>query len=290
MENYNLLWNIPYHKACFKTSHNSYEQSIRKQLNFGLRGIEYDIYSDKLYEIGDFEVYHLKSSHDTALNIDGNPSDLLFSNWLKVIDDWSIEQKDEHAPITLFIELKDSLIDLVNKPNEDYGIQKLDEIILKSFSPNKLYTFEDFKKNGSTWPNLKFLKGKVIIVLTSYWNGYWVSSERGFESRLKYLKKSLEGKEGVCFVSWIDDDRGDEVQFIKENTNFWKCSIEYSTKTHNENDNHQRLTRVDFDKILRGKHVKTYYKKNYKSGYRCNFPATDAWGTEKYNLCFPWSI
>ncbi|MFX0034914.1 MAG: Ca2+-dependent phosphoinositide-specific phospholipase C [Candidatus Hermodarchaeota archaeon] len=288
MEDFNLKWDTPYHEAFFKTSHNSYEKSIKKQLNFGLRGLEYDIYSDKLYENGDFEVYHLKSSYDTALNIDGNPSDLFFSNWLKVINDWSNEQKGDHAPITLFIELKDNLIDLENKPDEDYGIKKLNEIILKSFSSDKLYTYKNFTRNDSKWPILKDLKGRVIIVLTSYWNGHWVSSEGGFESRLKYLKNSLEGKEDICFVSWIDDDRGDEVQFMKENTNFWKCSIEYSTKFSKENQISQRLTRVDYDKIINGNHVKTYYKKNFKAGYRCNFPSTDSWDMKQYDECFPW--
>ena len=288
MEDNNLNWDIPYHKAFFKTSHNSYEQSVRKQLDFGLRGLEYDIYSDKLYEKGDFEVYHLKSSHDTALNIDGNPSDLLFSNWLKILNNWSNEQKYEHAPITLFIELKDSFVDLDNKINENYGIQKLNEIVIKSISLDKLYTFKDFKKNKSKWPVLKDLKGKIIIVLTSYWNGHWVSSEGGFQSRLKYLKNSLDGKEDVCFVSWIDDDRGDEVQFMKKNTNFWKCSIEYSTETYNENQIFQRLTRVDFDKIVAGHHIKTYYEKDFSAGFRCNFPSTDSWDTEEYNKCFPW--
>ena len=111
-----------------------------------------------------------------------------------------------------------------------------------------------------------------------------------FDSRLKYLNNCLEGKDDVCFVSWVQEDKGSEVHYLKEKTNFWKCSLDYSTKNYVENNRFQRLTRADFDKIVWGRHVKTYYNKNYEKGYRCNFPATDAWGTEEYNSCFPWSI
>ncbi|MFX1587221.1 MAG: hypothetical protein ACFFC1_03615, partial [Promethearchaeota archaeon] len=53
-------WDIPFHKAFFKTSHNSYELSIREQLNKGVRGLEYDLHDDKIQELEDFEVYHLQ--------------------------------------------------------------------------------------------------------------------------------------------------------------------------------------------------------------------------------------
>ncbi|MFX1410189.1 MAG: hypothetical protein ACFFA6_07545, partial [Promethearchaeota archaeon] len=52
----------------------------------------------------------------------------------------------------------------------------------------------------------------------------------------------------------------------------------------------QRLTRADFDKIVFGRHVKTYYKKNFEAGYRCNFPVTDSWRISNYDKSFPWSI
>ena len=119
------IWNIPYHKAFFKTSHNSYELSIREQLNMGVRGLEYDLHDDKIQELADFEVYHLQNHIDVLLGEDGNPNDLLFSNWLKILDDWSSEQNKEHAPITLFIELKDGIIDSNNEPEELYGIKKM---------------------------------------------------------------------------------------------------------------------------------------------------------------------
>ena len=290
MDENNLRWDIPYNRAFFKTSHNSFEKSIKNQLSFGLRGLEYDIHDDRIKEIEDFEVFHLRRSYDVALNLDGNPNDMLFSSWLQIINEWSIEQNSQHAPITLFLELKESLVDLNNKPDEIYGLQKLDEVIINSFSQHKLYSYKDFKKNDYKWPEIKDLVGRVVIVLTNYWGGYWASMEGGYETRLDYLTNSLKNKNGICFVAWTQEDRGSKVSFLKEKVNFWKCSIEYSTKKQNENVNLQRLTRIDFDKIIWGKHIKTYYKKNFKAGFRCNFPSTDYWKSEKYDKCFPWSI
>ncbi|MFX1322532.1 MAG: hypothetical protein ACFFAQ_12905 [Promethearchaeota archaeon] len=283
-------WDISYHEAFFKTSHNSYEHSIREQLNKGVRGLEYDIHDDKIQELGDFEVYHLQNHFDVLLNEDGNPNDYLFSNWLKVIKDWSIERKGEHAPITLFIELKDSIVDSNNKPDDLYGIKKFNKILVESLSLEKLYTYKNFRVDNFQWPTVKDLKGRIIIVLTSYWGGYWASSEGGFESRLIYLKNSLENNDDICFISWIEEDYGDEVQFLKNNTYFWKCSLDYSFKEQQKIASSHRLTRVDFDKIVFGSHVKTYYKKNFEAGYRCNFPVTDSWADEMYNNSFPWSI
>ena len=282
-------WDVPYHKAFFKTSHNSYEHSIREQLNKGVRGLEYDIHDDKIQELDDFEVYHLQNHYDVMLNVDGNPNDYLFLNWLKIIKEWSNEQNNEHAPITLFIELKDSIVDSNNKPDELYGIKKFNKILVESISLDKLYTYKNFRENNFQWPTVRELKGRVIIVLTSYWGGYWASNEGGFESRLRYLNNSLESKDDISFVSWIEEDHGDEVQFLKDNTYFWKCSLDYSFKEHQKIATSHRLTRVDFDKIVFGRHVKTYYNKNYDTGYRCNFPVTDSWADEIYNKSFPWS-
>lgn len=283
-------WDIPFHKACFKTSHNSFEMSIIEQLDFGLRALEYDVHDDKIQDIGDFEVYHLENDIDEGLNKGGNPSDLLLTSWLNLINDWSNQQKREHAPITIFIELKNSIIDENNQPDELYGIKKLNDVIVNSFSKDKIFTHKKFRENNSRWPTIREMKNQVLLVLTSYWGGYWAASEGGFESRLKNLKNCLEGKDDICFVAWIEEDKGNEVSFMRENAPFWKCSIEYSTKHFEANIEAQRLTRVDFDKIIMGRHVKTYYKKNYNAGFRCNFPSTDEWANKKYHDTFPWSI
>ncbi|MFX1489044.1 MAG: hypothetical protein ACFFBI_07845 [Promethearchaeota archaeon] len=283
-------WDVPFHEAFFKTSHNSYEHSIREQLDKGVRGLEYDIHDDRIQELGDFEVYHLKNNIDVLLGEHGNPDDYLLSNWLKLLKEWSYDQNKDHAPITLFVELKESIIDSNNEPDELYGIKRLNKIISDSFDPQTLFTFKDFRDNDFKWPTVQDLKGCILIVLVSYWGGYWAASEGGFDSRLRYLKNCLESKDDVCFVSWVQEDKGNEVPFLKKNTHFWKCSLDFSTKNYSENVNTQRLTRSDFDKIVMGRHVKTYYNKNYEKGYRCNFPATDAWGNEKYDKCFPWSV
>ena len=142
-----------------------------------------------------------------------------------------------------------------------------------------------FRENGNQWPTVEELKGHVIVVLTSYWGGFWASSEGGFESRLEYLNNCLKGEDDICFVSWIEEDRGEQKLFMKEKATFWKCSIEYSTEYYEENVRLQRPTRVDFDKIRMGRHVKTYYEKDYDNGFRANFFAE-----EKYDKAFPWSI
>jgi len=138
--------------------------------------------------------------------------------------------------------------------------------------------------------NSKKIKGMYHNCTCELLRGYWAASEGGFDSRLKYLNNCLEGKDDVCFVSWVQEDQGDKSSFLREKSHFWKCSLEYSTKTYSQNSKSQRITRADFDKIVWGMHVKTYYNKNYERGYRCNFPATDVWRTDKYNVCFPWSI
>jgi len=224
------------------------------------------------------------------LGKDGNPEDYLFSNWLKVLKDWSNDQNKEHAPITLFVELKDNIIDSNNDPDELYGIKRLNRIITASFEPQTLFTFKNFRENNYKWPTVKELKGCILIVLVSYWGGYWAASEGGLDSRLKYLNNCLEGRDDVCFVSWVQEDKGNKSKYLREKAHFWKCNLDYSSKNFTQNNKAQRLTRADFDKIVWGRHVKTYFNKNYEKGYRCNFPATDAWATEKYNSCFPWSI
>jgi hypothetical protein len=206
------------------------------------------------------------------------------------LKDWSDEQNNEHAPITLFIELKDCIVDANNEPSVLYGIKKLNTIILDTLSPNYLYSHSNFRENDYKWPTVSELKGCIIIVLTSYWGGYWASSEGGFESRLKYLNNCLKGEDDICFVSWIEEDKGKQKIFMKENARFWKCSIEYSTEHYEENVKLQRSTRVDFDKIRMGRHVKTYYDKNYENGFRANFLATDSWNKEEYDKVFPWSV
>jgi len=286
----NKRWDVAYHQAFFKTSHNSFNKSVRRQLDQGVRGLEYDIHDDKIQEVNDFQVYHLPKHVNVALNVDGNPGDLLLSNWLALLKDWSDDQNNEHAPITLFIELKDCIVDANNQPSELYGIKKLNKVILDVLSPNYLYSYRDFRKNKNHWPTVRELKGCIIIVLTSYWGGFWASGEGGFESRLQYLKNCLKGEDDVCFVAWIEEDRGEQKLFMKQNAAFWKCSLEFSTENYEENVMLQRPTRVDYDKIRRGLHVKTYYEKNYGNGFRANFLASDSWPEEKYTQTFPWSI
>ncbi|MFW9876586.1 MAG: hypothetical protein ACFFG0_26115 [Candidatus Thorarchaeota archaeon] len=117
-------WDIPFHEAFFKTSHNSYEHSIKEQLDKGVRGLEYDIHDDKIQELGDFEVYHLRNNIDVLRTEEGNPNDYLFSNWLNILKEWSNDQNKEHDLITLFVELKESIVDSNNKPDELYSIKK----------------------------------------------------------------------------------------------------------------------------------------------------------------------
>ncbi|GAH30193.1 unnamed protein product, partial [marine sediment metagenome] len=46
----------------------------------------------------------------------------------------------------------------------------------------------------------------------------------------QYLDNCLKGEDDVCFVSWIEEDKGKQKSFMKEKATFWKCSLEFSTK------------------------------------------------------------
>ena len=52
---------------------------------------------------------------------------------------------------------------------------------------------------------------------------------------MRYLHNCLEGVDDVCFVSWIEEDKGKQKIFMKDNATFWKCSIEFSTKHYEQN-------------------------------------------------------
>lgn len=281
---------IGYNNAYFKTSHNSYCLSVKELLNKGVRGLEFDIHDANIKEKGEFEVYHVDWHLGTKLNEGGNPSNHLLSSWLNLLIDWSDNYNNDHAPITLFLELKDNFVDENNQPSGKHGLSRLDEIINGSIPKEKLYTFSEFLKKGKKWPSIRELKGKLVLVLLSFWDGKYASNEGGLKSRYKYFKGALEGELGSCFVAWVEGDKGSMGKELKNQTCFWNCDIETSKKELDIIREREIITRVDFDKINRGRHLKTYYKKNFEAGYRCNFPSTDEFDKEAYNCVFPWFI
>jgi hypothetical protein len=281
---------IGYNNAYFKTSHNSYSLSVKDLLNRGVRGLEFDIHDANIREKGEFEVYHVDWHLGTKLNEGGNPPNHLLSNWLELLTNWSNIEDGDHAPITLFLELKDNLVDNNNNPSDKFGLKRLDEIVLKTIPNEKLFTFQDFLNGGKNWPTVHELKGKIILVLLSFWNGRYASNEGGLNSRYKYFEGALKGDLGACFVAWIEGDKGSMGEKLKEQTCFWNCDIETSKRELDIIREREIITRVDFDKINRGRHLKTYYKKNFEAGYRCNFPSTDEFDKEAYNCVFPWFI
>ncbi|MFW9876585.1 MAG: hypothetical protein ACFFG0_26110 [Candidatus Thorarchaeota archaeon] len=60
----------------------------------------------------------------------------------------------------------------------------------------------------------------------------------------------MRGKDDVCFVAWVQEDKESEELHLKKNTHFWKSSLDYSTKNYAEINNFKRLTRADYDKIV----------------------------------------
>ncbi len=202
---------------------------------------------------------------------------------MNLLIDWSDNYNNDHAPITLFLELKDNFVDENNQPSGKHGLSRLDEIINGSIPKEKLYTFSEFLKKGKKWPSIRELKGKLVLVLLSFWDGKYASNEGGLKSRYKYFKGALEGELGSCFVAWVEGDKGSMGKELKNQTCFWNCDIETSKKELDIIREREIITRVDYDKIKRGRHLKTYYKKNFEAGYRCNFPSTDEFDKEAYN-------
>ena len=201
------------------STHNSYRWSITKQLDQGIRGFEFDIHdtwdtfemilwrlSGKRYK-GKFKVGHWWAGHEVHHRRGGNPWGNNLEKWLGKIANWSEKHKD-HAPITIFLDIKKDFLDLNNEPPEQFGLIRLDEQIRNALN-GSLFTTQDFEENRQ--PLIRDLQGKIIVVLMSF---HTVSREakkiikaeqdRRDKKTLKNLVKKLVRSIVIKTAKWFE--------------------------------------------------------------------------------------
>jgi hypothetical protein len=306
-----------YNKSIFMTTHNSYRWSLKRQLDHGIRGFELDIHDvwtiierikrfftriKLLRSKGNFKIGHWYPGEDVSHKKDGNPSGNNLEDWLRVINDWS-KNNPNHAPITVFIDIKRDLTNFNNRPHKNFGLIRLNEQISNAFEHNKgakntakrLYTFDEYSEQfGGTetpeisWPTIGELRGKIIVVLMSFHffpeplgNVYGV---RIMHNRQTYQEGIIDSLkiEPTCFVAFNPDDRGKR----NFNPSLEKDSM-YVTAITKYSDEFQSFWN-------QGKTVRTDY--NPEPDWpplppHLNFPATDKWDDSDYkNATDKWVI
>lgn len=275
----NTRESIPYNKAVFMNTHNSYapkiKASIESQLNQGIRGIELDIHNPHIEHLLRFSIGHITAGGDVDHKV-GNPKTDFFDDWLQVIKQWS-DKNDSHEPITLFVDIKS---DLVEK-SPDKELILLNKTVANVFTKDKLYVPHDltkFNNNqplGVKWPSLAELRNKIIVVLTG--NG---------QSKWRYWK-TLSHQDVNCFVAYThpDDNEKDytkemlqEVKIINAEAHEWKW-----TNPQLKDSKIIRFYSYNPDKSTVLRRI-SFPSKRWPEAL-CNFPATDY--PFKYSIWFP---
>lgn len=157
-----------YSGSSFPSSHPGDKRSILEQLDHGVRSIELDVHQESFTSCG-YEVGHDKGG-DQVAHIKGNPAGNNFSEWLNLIADWS-EVHSTHAPITLYIDLKD---DWNGSSFATGNFFHLNKVLVDAFG-SRLFESAELKPTG--WPSLRDLRGRILVVLSG-----------DFNSRLNYLR------------------------------------------------------------------------------------------------------
>jgi hypothetical protein len=146
-----------YADSFFASTHNSYSGGARgtlmAQFELGVRFVELDIHDDDFTSQG-YRVGHDSPGHQVA-----GDSDRLV-DWLEQVSAWSA-MHPEHAPITLLLDLKDSLAD---RPSFDAGnlgrlIHTLEEVF-----GDRLARAE---RIGGLTP-IAELRGRIVTVLSGH--------------------------------------------------------------------------------------------------------------------------
>lgn len=170
--------------------------SISKQLDLGLRNLEFDVFNDP--EGGHYTnpqgLDVMRNAGFTPLpydenNVLDNPGlkmfhtqdvdfrshHLLFTDGLLALKEWS-DQHLDHTPIIVLINAKDATIPLIKDPVsfDIDGIKSIDDEISTVFGADQLIT-PDVVRNGHVtlegavltdgWPSLAESKGKILFVL-----------------------------------------------------------------------------------------------------------------------------
>lgn len=157
---------IPYNKAQFKASHNSYAKkiSIWEQITtHKFNAIELDLHTKKFLKgapAGDWYVYHHLFDRGSSVR--------LLSDALDILVKYQNEFPD-HDVLTVFMDMsrfnKKHSVAMLNKLLEEKlgkAIYK-PSVLIKNCKEAK-YLAESVEKCG--WPTLNQLKGKIIFVLT----------------------------------------------------------------------------------------------------------------------------
>jgi hypothetical protein len=287
-----------YEKSVFKTSHNSYRWLLTEQLDQQVYGLELDIHDNwSLGEFrkgllrkkkGNFKVGHFFPDHEIKCG-EGNPDSNNLAEWLQVIRDWSqgqVSTNGGHPPLTVFIDVKDNLVDWSNRPSRFLGLDRLEEQVREGLG-DRLYTpadLADYRAENKTegWPDVEneTLRSKVIVVLMGFHTmSLKILGEYGdflghgpLKTRLKYVQKFSTN--GACFVAYnpVDADfhKKQDNRILKEQAEFVTSRDPRKLKDYYALG---RVTRTD------------YYPKNGEwpplAPY-INFPATDDWMKEEY--------
>ncbi|MEZ4220127.1 MAG: hypothetical protein R3B13_04290 [Polyangiaceae bacterium] len=151
---------IKYTDAAFYASHNSYSPgtdlgSLTDQLDAGVRFLELDVH-DNDYAAQGFRVGHDAPGNAVALGA-GNPTTAKLPDWLSTIATWS-KAHPTHAPITLGLDLKDSLED--NPSYAAGNLAALNQVIEQAFGGAL------FKPVSSGLPTVDALRGRVLVVMS----------------------------------------------------------------------------------------------------------------------------
>lgn len=156
---------VRYDQAVFSSTHNSYEGtpgdelgSLASQLDRGVRFVELDVHDN------DFETLGYRIGHDApgdAALGNGNPETPALSAWLAEIATWSALHPG-HAPITIGLDLKDSLVD--NPSYADGNLAALNAELENAFGPRLLRE----ESMGETFPTLDELRDRFVAVLSGH--------------------------------------------------------------------------------------------------------------------------
>jgi len=150
---------LPFAAAVFHATHNSYSGgargSITRQLDTGVRFIEFDIWSGDYASAGDYRIGH-GSPGDQVDHTGGNPAGDQLRPWLAVVNTWSAAHPAA-APITVMLDLKDDVSSRSAYASGNLGA--LNDEIRDAFG-SRLYSA------AGALPAIGALRGRVVALLS----------------------------------------------------------------------------------------------------------------------------
>jgi hypothetical protein len=152
-----------YDEMRYLSTHNSYSggkdkrRSLDKQLEAGVRCIEFDFHDDAYRQVLDYRVGHGGPGEEVDQTPTNPAEDLRLTAWLNVLAKWSAGRAG-HAPITIVLDAKDPLTD-----NPTGG----DPADLNA-TLDRVFKTQIFRRDHHTgkWPQWTDLKNKFLCVLS----------------------------------------------------------------------------------------------------------------------------